>query len=237
MYRHYTFLSIDFYFSHFRSIMITKAYMKLYHYVHCPFCVRVRFALNYLQHSFESIVLSYDNEKLPIQLTGQKMLPIATIDGVSNNESLEIIRLIDSKNQLSNQLYPSRKEEMDELLSKIGSPVHNLAMPYWIWTPEFNEQSRAYFQKKKEGKRGPFKDLVKNKEIYINEIKEVLAELESKIDPYYTAKELTILDIQIASHLWGLYIVPEFQFSKKLHSYLQRIKNDCGFNYHEDFWR
>ena len=61
--------------------------MKLYHYVHCPFCVRVRMGLGYLGINFESIVLAYDDEKTPVKLTGKKMLPIlVSDDGKAHNE-------------------------------------------------------------------------------------------------------------------------------------------------------
>ena len=55
--------------------------------------------------------------------------------------------------------------------------------------------------------------------------------------PYYKSDKLTINDIAIASHLWGMYIVPEFQFSDRMNTYLMNIKSKCNFNYHEDYWK
>ena len=49
--------------------------------------------------------------------------------------------------------------------------------------------------------------------------------------------ELTLNDILIGSHLWGMYIFPEFQFSPKIHNYLQSIKLKCHFEYHSDYWK
>ena len=40
--------------------------LKLYHYVHCPFCVRVRMILGFLQLPYQSIVLPYDDEVTPV---------------------------------------------------------------------------------------------------------------------------------------------------------------------------
>lgn len=211
--------------------------MKLYHYVHCPFCIRVRMALNYLNISYESIVLAYNDETTPKNLTGVKMLPIATIDGENINESLQIIKKIDVENLLQNELTEIHQEQFNLLLDQIGKDVHNLAMPYWIWTPEFSNESRDYFQKKKEAKRGPFKILVKHGQHYIVNITSTLESLEKNLVPFFNSDRLTVLDIQLASHLWGLYIVPEFQFSKGIHLYLQKIKQLCHFNYHEDFWK
>ena len=109
-------------------------------------------------------------------------------------------------------------------------------MPYWIYTPEFDEKSRTYFQTKKEMKRGPFKELVHRSEEFIAELNPLLSEIEKKLTPYYISKSMGLYDILLAAHLWGLYVVPEFQFTEKVHHYLQKIKKDCRFNYHQDFW-
>lgn len=213
--------------------------IKLYHYVHCPFCVRVRMALCHLSIPYESIVLPYNDENTPLSLTGVKMLPIISLDNKAMNESLDIIAKIDSDNRLKNDILNNARfsEEIEQLLTEIGNNVHSLAMPYWIYTKEFNIESRQYFQSKKEKKRGPFEDLMKEAEVYKKRLEKTLVDLEKKLKPFYTGDQFNISDIMIASHLWGLYVVPEFQFSSKLHSYLQEIKKITNFNYHEDFWR
>lgn len=213
--------------------------IKLYHYVHCPFCVRVRMALSYLGLSYESIVLPYDDEATPIALTGKKMLPIAIIDGKAMNESLDIMAAIDVNNKLKVKeiVTTSKFHDFENLLNKLGSSIHSLAMPYWIYTPEFNENSRLYFQKKKEEKRGPFKELVKNQRQYTEQLNHEFDVLEKKLEPFYQSSKFSLYDILLASHLWGLYVVPEFQFPVRMHSYLQEVKNTTGFNYHSDFWR
>lgn len=212
--------------------------LVLYHYVHCPFCVRVRLALGFLNISYDSQVLPYDDERTPVELTGKKMLPIADIDGKIINESLDIIEALDQKNLLrwkevkSDPHFP----QFEDMLNKLGSDIHSLAMPMWIWTPEFTESSRAYFQKKKEEKRGPFRDLYFRKNEFIQNLKPSLEKLAKDLKPFYRSESLSLFDIMLAAHLWGLYVVPEFQFPHEVHSYLQRVKEVCGFDYHSDFW-
>lgn len=212
--------------------------MKLYHYVHCPFCLRVRFTLGFLKLKYESIVLPYEDEITPVKLTGKKMLPILVKDdGTAMNESLDIIRFLDNKNFLKFEFYQNQSNVIDSLLDEVGTNVHSLCMPYWIYTPEFNAASRAYFQKKKEEKRGPFHLLIQNKAQYISALNITLTKIEKQLAPFYQGEEMTIVDIMIASHLWGMYIFPEFQFSEKMHQYLQTIKDKCQFEYHQDFWK
>lgn len=210
----------------------------LYHYVHCPFCVRVRMALGFLNIDYQSRVLPYDDETTPIKLTGKKMLPALSYNGGTMNESLDIIAFADKKNilKVKDVTQASDFSAFESMLNRFGDLVHSLAMPYWIYTPEFTPAAREYFQKKKEEKRGPFNKLVQNKTEFVEKLQPLFTELEENLHPYFQSSTLGLKDIMLASHLWGLFVVPEFRFPQKIHDYLQRIKKDCHFNYHQDFW-
>lgn len=195
--------------------------------------------LNLLKQPFESVVTPYDDEATPMRLTGKKMLPIVVhYNGVAQNESLDILKYLDNKNLLAWKLLDGHAAELNPLLDKIGSLVHSLAMPYWVWTPEFNDGSRQYFQAKKEVKRGPFKDLLKNQKSFVQKLNELLkSELEQELTPFYKSDRLSIMDIMLAAHLWGMYVVPEYRFDTTISNYLTKIKELTGFNYHEDYSR
>ena len=212
--------------------------IKLFHYVHCPFCLRIRMTLGYLGQQYESVVLPYDDENTPVDLTGKKMLPIVSLGSKVINESLDIMIELDQDNRLKirDTLAQENFKAFEELLSRIGSPVHSLAMPFWIWSPEFSDSSRNYFRAKKEIKRGPFKELVKNQATYADELFSVLASVETDLKPFYQSQDFTVRDILLAAHLWGVYSVPEFRLSDKLHSYLQSVKSICRFQYYEPLW-
>ncbi len=212
--------------------------MKLYHYVHCPYCIRVRMGLGALKLSYESIVLAYDDESTPNRLTGKKMLPIVDYgNGKIQNESLDILKSVDTQDTLSWGLL-GQNTEIETLLTLLSDPVHSLCMPYWVWTPEFNPQSRKYFQTKKELKRGSFKNLIKNKEMHLAKLESLInLEIEPHLIAFYKSPKFTILDIMLAAQLWGMYVFPEFQFSEKVHQYLQNIKIITQFDYHQDFWQ
>lgn len=212
----------------------------LYHYTHCPFCIRVRLVAGFLGLNYNSKLIRYDDEKTPMKLTGRKMLPAwENENGNAINESLDIIALIDSENYFKTKetLSTTEWKVFESKLNEAGNYIHSLAMPHFIYTKEFDDQSRAYFQKKKEEKRGPFEVLIKNRKLFEKELSPILAEFEKTIQEFYNSNTLTIYDIVLASHLWGLYVVPEFQFSPKMHSYLQKVKNLCRFDYHEDLWK
>lgn len=212
----------------------------LYHYVHCPFCIRVRMTLGFLNKTYSSKVLPYDDEATPIKLSGVKMLPIwQRADSSVLNESLEIIQDLDQDNSLALDFLTDEKalEQLQNCLTKLGTNVHNLAMPYWRWTPEFTPTAREYFEVKKAVKRGPLNLLAQRRDEFERPMKKDLIELTSKLTPWYLGQQFSIADIMIASHLWGLYVVPEFRFSDEMHLYLQSVKAKTRFNYHADFWR
>lgn len=214
--------------------------IKLYHYIHCPFCVRVRLAFGFLGMEWESVPTPYNDEKTPIDLTGVKMLPIVQFDdGTAMNESLDIIKKIDEKDQLQNAKLENveLKKEVEDLLDEFAGPVHNLCMPYWVWTKEFDQESREYFQTKKEKKRGSFHLLVQKRKEFLVKLPPLFTKLRNELVPFYKSDQMTVLDIMIASHLWGLYVHPDFQFPPQIHEYLQRVKSACKFDYHEDFWK
>lgn len=210
--------------------------MRLYHYVHCPFCIRVRMALSYLKLDYQSIILPYNDEKTPLDLTGVKMLPIMEINGSNINESLEIISQLDTNNKLKTKECLSDYPEIEQNLHKLGSDIHSLAMPYFIWTPEFDNNSRAYFQSKKEKKRGPFKDLVKRREQFESTLNKTLESLNHIFEKKVDHNNINLTDILYASHMWAMYIVPEFQFPEHIHNYLQSVKKACEFDYHGIYW-
>tara|TARA_Y100000768_G_scaffold388543_1_gene385113 strand:+ start:23565 stop:24155 length:591 start_codon:yes stop_codon:yes gene_type:complete len=193
--------------------------------------------LSYLKLSYESIVLPYDDEKTPLELAGKKMLPIMEMEGKVLNESLEIISLIDKENKLKTKESIAKYDEIEPLLNEMGSNIHSLAMPYFIWTPEFDQNSRQYFQKKKEVKRGPFKELVHNREKFETALMHTLEENKDLFQKDFNHHALELNDILIAAHMWGMYIVPEFQYPEPIHRYLQKVKAHCDFEYHGDYWR
>ena len=194
--------------------------------------------MGFLGIDYQSVVVPYNDEKTPIDLIGKKMLPIMMIDGVAMGESLDIIEALDKDKALKISALKTSAifKEFEGLLSEVGSLVHSLAMPYWVYSPEFNAESRAYFQKKKEVKRGPFRELLKNQKQFVDKTIPLVESIEKKLMPFYDSSSFTMKDIMIAAHLWGLYSVPEFQFSPKLHLYLQSVKEKCRFIYNQPFW-
>ena len=66
---------------------------------------------------------------------------------------------------------------------------------------------------------------------------ENLKSMETHLKPFWNSSTLTIKDIGMAAQLWGLFAVPEFQFSPKVLDYLMQVKSLTNFNYTNFHWR
>lgn len=192
--------------------------------------------LGFLKLPYDSIVLPYDDEETPIKLAKKKMLPIMDFgNGFITNESLIIIKNLDKDDLLKTSLLNDEiTSQMENMLNELGANIHSLCMPYFIQTKEFDDKSREYFKKKKEAKRGPFKDLIANRDKFLTPLEEDLLDLEKQLNPFFLGEEFSIFDILIASHLWGLYLLPNFSFPEEIEAYLQDVKKLCRFEYHKD---
>ncbi len=226
--------------------------LKLYHFPHCPYCVRVRLALGYLQIPWESKVVRYDDVDTRVKLSGGTKAPFVILDdGQVIKESLDIIKRLDRDDTLQFKNFESSgdAQKIEALLNDLSRTVHPLTWPYWVYTPEFDLTMREYAMKTKSKTPGGFAAYFHNQEKYLQELAPLLKQIENMTElttPVLVGagsprpelyNHIMIRDVLIAAHLWGLYLVPEFQFSPKLHAYLQNIKKLCRFKYHGDFWK
>jgi len=201
--------------------------VTLYYYAHCPFCIRVRLALGFLQIPHKTQLLHYADEVTPVNFIEKKMTPILKkIDGSYMGESLDIIRYLDSKSILG-----TIEDHTLQFLDELSPDLYNLLMPYYGFSAEFDDKDRLYFRTKKEIKRGPFKILVQKREFYLSIV-------ETIIDNYkhHFEHKVDLNQIVIASQLWGLFLVNEYRMPKYLYDYLQFMKENCRFVYDLDFW-
>lgn len=207
----------------------------LYHYVHCPYCVRIRLALGFFNIAYDSKVIAYDNETLPVSLCGKKMLPIyQDNDGTIINESLDIIHHLDKKSVLFSNITKDQLELTDSIINEAGQRLHPLAIPQWANTLEFQGNARTYFMDKKEASTGSFMALHEQEATLKSDLSAFLDNLD--LPPvFFNGDSFSILDIQIASHLYGLYSLIDFYIPRHIHDYLQRVRHICHFNYHEDY--
>lgn len=201
--------------------------MKLYIYDHCPYCVKARMIFGYKNILFDMVTLLNDDEKTPIQLIGQKMVPILS-DGEKNiPESLDIIKLIDEKTAPLFMSDEPMSEPLNSWLSGSRDYVYLLAMPRWVKSDleEFETKGAIdYFTKKKEAYIGSFTEHFNNSTLYIEKANKHLLELEKMMTDsnYFLGDQASINDINLFATLRALSITEGIFYPKKVLAYMKK---------------
>jgi glutaredoxin 2 len=123
-------------------------------YDHCPFCVRVRFALGLKNIKHRVNFLANDDVSLPTSLVGKKIAPIfewpasASIGGdpvPPMPESLDIIRLIDNDKRLGDEAIfvpDTGRADLKAWQKSVQDLLRGLQRPRYVATgllPEFQQ--------------------------------------------------------------------------------------------------
>lgn len=116
-------------------------------YDHCPFCVRVRFALGVKNIKHTINFLANDDIKTPTKLIGKKMAPIFEIpeDNLIMAESLDIIAKVDSDERFgtTQSIKPaSDRKDLKEWQKSVQTLLRTLQRPRYVATgllPEFQQ--------------------------------------------------------------------------------------------------
>jgi glutaredoxin 2 len=215
--------------------------MKFYHYVHCPFCQRVRLFLGFKRLAYESVVLSYADADTPTQLTGKHMLPIIEFDdGVVMNESLDIIREIEmSFAHPIGFIGPVEPHFQWASQIAVGIPRYfDLLLPWYFshYTAEFERFSSGaeYFKQSKETKRGKSFEELKTEapqifeEFVRPELNEIIDRVEEKF--FVMGPTFSVADCVLAADLSGLRLVKNIPLPPEIPAYIARVEEMCGVN-------
>ena len=214
--------------------------MKLFIYDHCPYCVKARMIFGLKNQPVENIVLLNDDEKTPISMIGQKMLPILeTSKDTFMPESLDIIQYIDKK-------FPPQIVAMEEdsflmnTLTELRLNYYSLTMPRWPQASmeEFKTPSaQQYFQNKKEKMIGSFSSALKKTEEFKKstyQTLEIIAEKISTADSWYMGQTLSLNDFHLFAVLRALTIVKNMPFPEPLKHYMNTCSQKTHIPLHTD---
>ena len=214
--------------------------MKLYVYDHCPYCVKARMIFGYKNIDFELITLLNDDEKTPIEMIGQKMLPILIREDKPHlPESLDIIKEIDAAHGTKFISEKPMDKDLETWLSEARAFLYPLAMPRWIKAglDEFKTKEAVdYFTEKKEAYIGPFKEHLEKTEDYLSLAHAHLEKLENilKGSDFYLGDKASINDINLFATLRSLSVVKGVDFPKKVLTYMKKQKELSGVPLHID---
>lgn len=219
--------------------------MKLYHYDHCPYCIKARMIFGLKNVPIELEALLNDDEKTPMDLIGQKMVPILIKkDGTAMPESLDIVKFIDENYGESTLVeFSEGHPEVTQWLQDSRQFVYHLVMPRWVQMslPEFaTDSARQYFQNKKEKQNiGLFSEALAQTATYKALAEKALAQLESLMNSNAELYEnlgagLHVDDFHVFATLRSLTAVKDLKFPNKVEQYLHRIADQTKIDLFTD---
>lgn len=224
----------------------------VYVYDHCPFCVRVRFALGIKNVKHTVSFMMNDDIKTPTNMIGKKIAPIFEIpdEKLIMSESLDIIAKVESDPKFgkTNTILPaSSRTDIKAWQKSVQTLLRTLQRPRYVATgllPEFQQlDGRQAFIKnhqlppyeKSEWKTDEF-PMDKKLELYaeamatdpaplLEELNAKLIELDDIVysENYCTEGGLSLDDVDLWSRLRSVTIVKGAVWPKKLRSYMDGL--------------
>ena len=206
--------------------------MKLYHYDHCPFCIRVRMIIGWKGLNVEEEILANADEQSHYDLIGVKVVPILKKDdGSYMKESLDIVAYID-KHYGQPLLQPYY--DLDILktwLENAARSIRHLVHPrnIRIFKQDFPTQADCdYYENKKSKNIGSFQDAFENSAQYISEVASYLDSLKTILPEVIAPKEAkpSYNDILLFPVLRTISHVKGLLFPIEVYDYMERISQE-----------
>lgn len=217
--------------------------MKLFVYDHCPYCVKARMILGLKNIDFELVTLLNDDEKTPISMIGQKMVPILQkTDGSFMAESLDIIEFIDENYGNYKAIIANNQpsEALNNWFFNSSEYLYPLAMPRWCQAglEEFKTKGAIdYFTNRKEMYIGSFAENLENSDNLIKKANQDLLKLDKILKSHFFPNEdnqISIDDVNLFASLRSLSIVKGLEYPENVQRYRQEIASLCKINLHDD---
>ncbi|WP_331253040.1 glutaredoxin 2 [Acetobacter sicerae] len=209
----------------------------LYVYEHCPFCVKARMIFGFKNIPVEIKYLLNDDEAGPIDMIGQKMLPILDEDGRFMGESLDIIAHIDGIGE--KVLVGEPNPAIAEWISSISKPLYKLMLPRVACAPlpEFaTTAARAYFVRKKEPSAGQFSLLLEDGTDFLAALNSQLHVLAPLIRSEAAVNGvLSMDDIHLFAALHSLSVIKGVIYPPEVEHYRQTMARLSGVPLMDDY--
>ncbi len=205
----------------------------LYYYEHCPYCVRVLTLIGMANIDVERVVLLNDDEKTPINMIGQKMLPILAIaPGKFMAESLDIVDYLSQMADFDLIEDKDKETQVNDFFADNRSAIYGLTMPRWVKQPfaEFaTDEAIAYFVKKKTQAIGDFATALENSPQFEKDLHNSLLAAA----PLFTAlieQPNSRAAIMLFAGLYGLRYVNDFAWPAEAQQFMQRMAKTSGMS-------
>eukprot|EP00636_Phaeomonas_parva_P004160 CAMPEP_0118849990 /NCGR_PEP_ID=MMETSP1163-20130328/59_1 /TAXON_ID=124430 /ORGANISM="Phaeomonas parva, Strain CCMP2877" /LENGTH=275 /DNA_ID=CAMNT_0006782185 /DNA_START=123 /DNA_END=950 /DNA_ORIENTATION=+ len=230
--------------------VVPKTLPVVYVYDHCPYCVRVRFALGMKNIKHDVRFLMNDDVETPTNLIGKKVAPIWEVEGEAMGESMDIIKKVDADEAYGETGYfkeASGRKDIGAWQKKYATQFRLLQRPRYVHPqsvlPEFQQrEAREYFMRghfvpldghdKKSFKELPmekiqayYEQAISMSPELIEEVSAGLLELEPLIhcEEYCTEGGLSYDDVDLWARLRSISLIKGLKVPPKVDAYMRKL--------------
>lgn len=228
--------------------VVAESLPNVYVYDHCPFCVRVRFALGVKNIKHTVHFLANDDIPTPTALVGKKICPIFQWKDICMAESIDIIKLVEADDRFGpiNAIQPATdRTDLKAWQSSVRDLMRILLRPRYVATgliPEFqqrdgrkafvlNHQLPPYekdeWKEMSEDERLALyaEALSRDPATDVEEVNRKLVELDDIIfsEHYCSEGGLSYDDVDLFSRLRSITIVKNVIWPTKLRAYMDSM--------------
>lgn len=207
---------------------------RVYQYDHCPYCVRVRYALGVKNVKHELIWLHNDDVATPTAMVGKKVVPIfapngGAVEGPFVRESLDIVSAVDSDAKYGPTgtfKAASGRTDISGWFSSNVEQIRRLTRPRVVdaYLPEFaTADARAAFVKNHAlPEPSDYATNLANTKQHLAVIQEKMAQLDEMIysAEFCTEGGLSVDDIDLFPRLRTLSLVKDIEWPEKTLAYM-----------------
>ena len=206
--------------------------MRLYLFVHCSICFRVRMApaLKHL-HLQETIVLEDDSETM-INVAGKRVVPILVKnDGVPMLESMDMVAYIDALGDPV--LIGPQRSELATWASAAADKTAPLTWPRYplLGLPEFGTiAAHDHYVVRKRKRLGDLVELRARTREFVDALMPELEKLAAMIEsPTAGNGTLSLDDIRVLPLLRSAAVVKGLRFPHKVRDYFETMMSRIGY--------
>lgn len=213
--------------------------MRLYHYDHCPYCVKARMIFGLKNIPLELVALANHDDATPVSMVGKKLVPILkNHEDRYMGESLDIIAYADELKDFGPPILERcpKDAELNLWLTEARQYHYHLAMPRWpqVGLPEFeSSKSVDYFINKKSLSIGDFDEAIRATPELVQMALSHLQVLEQGMPSAgYWHGYVSVDDFHLFSTLRVLTVVKGIKFPERVENYMNTLSEKCKVPLH-----
>jgi len=210
--------------------VVTSPIPRVYVYDHCPYCVRVRYALGMKNIKHQLVWLLNDDKDTPTALVGKKVVPIFQMGDEIMKESMDIVRRVDGDPQFGPvHMFGPETGRFQGWFSANADPLRRLLRTRHVLAPlpefSFKDGRNAFIANHPLPEPSDYAENLANSAELVQQVQRAMPELESLIfsPEHASADGLSYDDVDLFARLRSFTIIRDLHLPPKVSAYVEHM--------------